>query len=95
MATYNVSGIKRRPRRRQEELTGWLMTAPALFLLTIFMLAPALISVGPAFTDQRLGLSPLSTRFVGLGNFTRLFTDAVFLQVLENNVAFTLVVVPL
>jgi multiple sugar transport system permease protein len=95
MATHNLGGVERRPVGRQEEITGWLMVAPALILLTAFMLAPALISFGLAFTDQRLAPGPLPTRFVGLGNFTRLFMDGSFLQALKNNVAFTLVVVPL
>src|SRR5215216_3860109 len=95
MSTHNLSGVKRHPIGRQEEITGWLMAAPALILLAVFMLVPALISFGLAFTDQRLAPGPLPTRFVGLGNFTRLFADASFLQALKNNIAFTLVVVPL
>jgi multiple sugar transport system permease protein len=95
MATYNVSGIKRRPGERQEAISGWLMIAPALLLITVFMLVPTLISFGLAFTDQRLAPGPLPTQFVGLDNFMRLFVDTTFLQALKNNVSFTLVVVPL
>ena len=95
MSRHNHAGVKRCPSERQEELYGWLMAAPALILLVIFMLVPGLISFGLAFTDQRLAPGSLPTRFVGLSNFARLFMDGTFLQALKNSVAFTLVVVPL
>lgn len=79
--------------RRQEELTGWLMAAPALLLLAVFLLAPALMSLGLSFTDQRL-IQAQPTQFVGLRNFQRLLSDRAFLQSLGNNFYFTLVVVP-
>jgi len=81
--------------RRQEELTGWLLAAPALILLTVFLIVPALMAFGLSFSDQRLLPGPQPTQFVGLRNYLRLFSDGAFLQALRNNLYFTIVVVPL
>jgi multiple sugar transport system permease protein len=58
---------------RGEELTGWLMAAPAIILLLVFLIIPFLMGIAMAFTNQRL-VSPNPTEFVGLRNFTRLLT---------------------
>jgi multiple sugar transport system permease protein len=59
--------------RRQEALAGWLMIAPALILLLMFLIIPFFMAFGLAFTNQRL-ISPNPTEFVGGRNFTRLLT---------------------
>jgi len=52
------------------------------------------MSFGLSFTNQRL-ISKLPTRFIGIDNYKRLFTDKVFLQGLSNNFFFAIIVVPL
>ena len=59
--------------RRQESIAGWLMIAPALILLVMFLLIPFFMAFGLAFTNQRL-ISPNPTVFVGGRNFARLLT---------------------
>ena len=78
---------------RYETYSAWLFAAPALILLSLFLIIPFLMSVGLAFTDQRL-ISPLPTEFVGLRNFIRLFSDKVFFKSIGNNFAFVIIVVP-
>ncbi len=78
---------------RYETYSAWLFAAPALILLSFFLIIPFLMSVGLAFTDQRL-ISPLPTEFVGLRNFIRLFSDNVFFKSIGNNFAFVIIVVP-
>ncbi len=78
---------------RYETYSAWLLAAPALILLSLFLIIPFLMSVGLAFTDQRL-ISPLPTEFVGLRNFIRLFSDKVFFKSIGNNFVFVLIVVP-
>jgi multiple sugar transport system permease protein len=81
--------------RREEELTGWLLAAPALLLLGLFLFAPAIMALALSFTDQRLLPGPQPTQFVGMRNYLRLLEDDAFLQALRNNLYFTVVVVPL
>ena len=81
--------------RWRETLWGWAFSAPALLLLTVFLLIPFLMAFGLAFTNQRLVPNPnLPTHFVGLRNFARLLHDDTFHRALLNNFIFALVVVP-
>jgi multiple sugar transport system permease protein len=82
--------------RRREAIMGWALSAPALILLSIFLLIPFLMAIGLSFTDQRLIPNPnLPTRLVGLRNFARLLEDESFHRALLNNFIFAAVVVPL
>lgn len=83
-------------RRRGETIMAWLFSAPALLLLTVFLLIPFLMAFGFAFTDQRLIPNPnLPTRIVYFRNFVRLLDDEAFHRALLNNFLFAAVVVPL
>ena len=83
-------------QRRREVVTAWLFSAPALVLLTVFLISPFVLAFIFSFTDQRLIPNPnLPTQFVGLRNFIRLFTDREFYNALSNNFIFAAVVVPI
>jgi multiple sugar transport system permease protein len=83
-------------RKRSEAIMAWLFSAPALILLTIFLIVPFLMAFGLSFTDQRLVPNPnLPTRIVALRNFIRLAQDATFHRAVLNNFYFVIVVVPL
>ena len=79
---------------KYETYTAWMFAGPAVILLLFFLVVPFFMSVGLAFTNQRL-ISPLPTEFVGLRNFVRLFGDRVFYKSIGNNFLFVIVVVPL
>lgn len=82
--------------RRRESIMGWILSAPALLLLGIFLLIPFLMAIGLSFTDQRLIPNPnLPTQFIGVRNFSRLIEDETFHRALLNNFIFAAVVVPL
>ncbi|HEY8424614.1 MAG TPA: sugar ABC transporter permease [Limnochordales bacterium] len=85
----------RRRADRTEAITAWLMSAPALVLLVLFVVVPFIMAIGSSFTNQRLTPGPLPTQFVGLRNYSRILEDPVFWQSIRNNVVFALVVVPL
>ena len=53
-------------------MTGWLMAAPAVFLVLFFLVAPFLLAFAFSLTNQRM-FSPNPTEFVGLDNFKRMF----------------------
>ena len=96
----NVEGVAREPTPRPpatgkaERRAGWGMIAPALILMTMFLIIPALLALVLSFTNARL-ISPNSPSFVGVDNYTRAFTnDSTFVRSLLNTFGFALIVVP-
>ena len=81
-------------QRKEETSIAWLFSLPALIGLTAFVLIPFLLAVCVSFTNLRLG-SPLPLKFVGLQQYSRIFSDTAFLHALRNNSVFALIVVPL
>lgn len=77
-----------------ESLHAWLMAAPALAGLALFVGLPFALAVAVSFTDLRLG-SPLPVEWVGIEQYRRVLSDPSFLRALGNNALFALVVVPL
>jgi multiple sugar transport system permease protein len=57
-------------------LAGWLMAAPALALIGMFIVLPLLFGFVFSFTNQRL-ISPNPTEFVGTSNYTQLLALGV------------------
>lgn len=82
-------------KRKREVTAAWVLCAPALILLFIFLVVPFIIAFFLSFTDQRLipNLN-MPTQFVGFRNFLRLFMDEYFHRALLNNFIFAAVVVP-
>ena len=79
---------------RKEARTAWLMSSPALVLLTLFLGIPILLTFVLSFTNIRL-VSPTPPKFVGLNNFVRAFAhDPSFLRSLSNTAFFAMIVVP-
>ena len=73
--------------RRQRELV--LALLPALIIIGIFFLGPALWAVYISFTDYALlGPSAQNPKFIGLENYLRMFKDPLFLQAFFNSIVF-------
>jgi alpha-glucoside transport system permease protein len=72
-------GLGRLPYRAQAALRPWLWAGPALALLLVFLVYPALRTVLISFYDAR------SLRFVGLENYRYVFTEPAMLTALRNN----------
>ena len=64
---------------------------PGLFLLITFFVAPAIAIFIVSFTKWPIIGSPT---FVGLKNYSKLFTDEFFLRALKNTLYYTLILVP-
>lgn len=79
--------------QRHENAVGWAMLLPASILLLLFIGIPVILAFGLAFTNART-ISPNPTRFIGIDNFTRLFSDPTFWYALRNVAVFAVVVVP-
>lgn len=75
-ASSGAVSAGRRQLHRRESRTAWLMSAPALLGLFLFVVLPFLLAIAFSFTDQRL-LSPNATEFVGLRNYERLLHVSV------------------
>lgn len=65
----------------------WLFVLPLLLLNVLVILGPSLSAIYYAFTDWS-GLG--DAKFIGLGNFQRLFQDEVFWQAIKNNIVWCL-----
>lgn len=76
---------------RQETLESWLLLAPALILLGIFVLYPIAYLCYLSFTAG--SFTRAGTHWVGLRNYLRLLADPDFWQVLGNTAYFTIATV--
>lgn len=77
----------------KENLMGYSFLAPALILLTVFLIIPVIMVFYYAFTDYYL-LSPDARQFIGLDNFKRLFDDPVFRKSIWNTAKFVVWIIP-
>ena len=86
--------VSRRPSKRklQEWRQGYLFLTPAVVILGIFIGIAAVFVVYLSF--HKVNLFTDSYTFVGLENYTRLFTDNMARTALTNTLAFSVIVVP-
>ncbi|OLP46167.1 carbohydrate ABC transporter permease [Rhizobium oryziradicis] len=76
---------------RYYDVNGWLFVAPALGLISLFMLYPIARSLFLSLYSGR----GMMMNFVGLGNIARLVNDPVFLTALTNTMTFFIIQVPI
>lgn len=82
---------QRQSEASKDALTAWLLLAPALLLLGLFVLWPIAYLVFLSFTTGSFTRSGL--QWVGLRNYLRLAVDGDFWRVLGNTTYFTLATV--
>jgi len=76
------------PEGNQESaIAAWLFLAPALLLLSIFVLGPIVYLVYLSFTAG--SFTRTGTHWIGFSNYWRLFLNPDFWQVLGNTLYFT------
>ncbi len=92
------SGWMRMPhltQRRREELWAYLLISPWIIGFLWFMLGPMLVSLGLSFAETDL----FTIKFVGFGNYTRLFstdvTISLFWKALYNTAYYVFLSIPL
>ncbi|MEV7422416.1 sugar ABC transporter permease [Streptomyces sp. NPDC091212] len=76
-----------RPQRR----AGWLLLAPGLAHMTLFVAVPMLLALGFSFFEYDFLQAP---RWVGLDNYRTLLHDDRFHTALWNTTLYTVVIVP-
>ncbi|WP_239080091.1 carbohydrate ABC transporter permease [Paractinoplanes brasiliensis] len=83
--------------RKRRRWIGWAFAAPFTVLFGVFALLPVVASLVMSVTDMRATdlRTPLAVDFVGLDNYTRLFSDDLFLRSAVNTLVFVVVGVPL
>ncbi len=80
-----VSGIARRQR------VGWLYVAPFLVVFAAFLVFPLAYAFGMSLFSSTLATG---TRFVGLDNYVKAFTDPLFIGGLGRVALYALVMIP-
>lgn len=75
----------------------YLFIAPALILLFVFSILPIFLALFISFTDMSLaGLADYSRiSFVGIGNYTNILSDQVFITAIRNTLFYVAFGVPL
>ncbi len=81
-----------RAQRRLGSLIPYLLVLPVTVLMAVFIYWPMAQSVAISTLNWNL-VSPSST-FVGLRNYTKLFSDGSFLQAASNTVLYLVILVP-
>jgi len=81
-----------RRARHSEQWQGWLYMAPALIFVGVFVLIPLGQLIAMSMTDRSL-LG--GGRFVGFGNYVRIWNDAGFWRALLFTVKYTIVLTPI
>ena len=76
-AEATASAGDRRPYRIRQGLAGWIFATPFTVLFLLFMAVPVLASLVMSVTDLRSTdlRNPFSVNFVGIDNYSRLFSD--------------------
>lgn len=89
MTTKIISVSPKRRRRRRGGWRGVAYIAPAIALVTVFFVLPLLFTVWMSLHRWPLMGSP---RWIGIGNYTRMFNDPRFWTSLGFTAQYTLVV---
>lgn len=76
----------------KEDVFGYLFLAPALIVLSIFILIPIFYSLGLSFVNWDM-MRP-NAKFVGLDNYAKLFSNADFYNSLRLTGLYALMTVP-
>jgi fructooligosaccharide transport system permease protein len=80
--------------KKSEVVSAYSFLTPALILAVLFIVLPIVLAFTYGFTDYYL-LKPNDKQFIGLENFTRMFTDELLIQSFSNTIKFVVFVVPL
>jgi multiple sugar transport system permease protein len=79
---------KKNALRRKESLAGFLFVSPMLIGVTVLTLLPIIATFVLSFADWNFVAGLKGLKWVGAGNFTKLFADESFLISLKNNFIF-------
>ncbi len=82
-------------RAREARFLPYLLLLPTLVFVAAFTVWPTLLALYQSFFRQRLNIIKFrEPTFIGLENYTDLFTDDRFLRVLKNTALYVAITVP-
>lgn len=90
--SFTPARLAHRKAASREARIAWLLAAPALLLITLFVILPVVAVIILGFTDFELGYEEF--RFVGFENYAELFSDRAFRVSLWNTLVYAAVVTP-
>ena len=76
---------------QKQNRSSWILLAPAMVLILIFSIYPALKALMTSFQTG----AGLNMQFAGLSNYTRILKDKVFTQSLINCIVYLIIQVPI
>ena len=76
---------------QKQNRSSWILLAPAMVLILIFSIYPALKALMTSFQTG----AGLNMQFAGLSNYTRILKDKVFIQSLINCIVYLIIQVPI
>ena len=80
---------------RSQARAAWLLSAPALIIMFLFMILPFLMAVYYSFTNRQLVVSDKKpTAFVGIDNFLKVFTNTTAKNAFWCTFEYTIILVP-
>jgi alpha-glucoside transport system permease protein len=74
------AGTHRSQRSRRERYIAWIWAGPAIVIVALFLVYPAISTIVASFQDR------YSQSFVGWKNYQLIFTNSGLLEVIRNNV---------
>ncbi len=78
--------------RRRQAIYGWLLLSPAMILLSIFAFYPTLATLWSSLFSR--GTRRRASEFVGTENYADLFADPTFWLVVQNNLLYAAITIP-
>lgn len=92
MTALSAMQPARRRNSRRETFVAYLFLSPWIFGFVVFLAGPMIASLYFSFTEYKVIAAP---RWIGLANYTRMFTDDLFFKSLDVSARYTLFSVPL
>jgi len=78
--------------RRRRAVHGWLLLSPALVMLSVFAFYPSVATLWTSAFSRGTRRRP--SEFAGLENYARIFDDPTFWTVVQNNLLYAAVTIP-
>lgn len=91
-ATPVAPKVRRSTAERHEARAGIMLSLPAIILVFLFIILPVAAVIFLGFTNFELGYQGFE--FVGLENYSELFSDRTFQKSLWNTVVYAAIVTP-
>ena len=90
MTQASVVSRAAKAERRRENIAGYIFMAPSLLFFLGFVIFP----MGMCLVTSFFNYTMTDFNFIGLGNYTEMFSDAIFVKGLVNTLIIVLVSVP-